>query len=205
MILTKAKREDETHKIVGAFINWSVFELPGLDLDDVVVPIREFDDLPTQVEIDEMKLEMADSLESLVAKDDLTEDEASSLIESINEFHVSPKELSDKLIGNFSFSNEQGGTYFYISPVDETLNHDIDGDKDNDEATKIEKMLVGFTNTMTPEHPVPLIDMAFRDYRGDDGTYYDILDKEQFFTPEDFELADHHFQGTFDDHGQFLA
>ena len=100
-------------------------------------------------------------------------------------------------------SKSKYGTQFYISPVDETLNHDIDGDKDNKDATKIEKMLVGFTNTMTPDCTTPDIEAAFRDYRSNDGTYFSILDKEQFFTPEDFEMADHHFQGRFDKYGQF--
>lgn len=203
LVLTKAKREAKKHKIVAALINWDVFELPGLDLDDIIVPIREFNDIPTSGEIDGMKKELKDSLTVMVERDDITQKEAGNLIKAIADFKVSPKELSKKLIGNFSFNADGSGTYFYISPVNETLNNDIDGDKDKTVTTKIEKMLVGFTNTMTPEHPEPLIKLAFRDYRSDDGTYYDILDKEQFFNPEDFEIADHHFQGTFDDHGQF--
>lgn len=203
LVLSKAKRVNETHKIVAALINWNIFELPGLNLDDVVVPIREFEGMPTASNIEPMKKELTDSLDELVKKDDITKNEARNIAETINSFCVSPKELSEVLIGNFSFSDEQGGTQFYICPVDEVLNHDIDGDKDSSDATKSEKMLVGFTNTMTPGHPEPLIDLAFRDFRGDDGSYFNILDKEQFFTPEDFDLADHHFQGTFDEAGQF--
>lgn len=203
LILTKANRPKEKHKIVAALINWSIFELPGLDLDDVVVPVREFDDLPSSSEIEGMKKEIKESLSNLVKKDDITQEEADAIENTINTFKVSPIELNKKLIGDFSFEGEKGGTHFYISPVDETLNTDIDGNKDSSDATKIEKMLVGFTNTMTPEHPKPLIDVAFRDFRGNNGTYYDLLDKEQFFTPEDFEMADHHFKGTFDEFGQF--
>ncbi len=203
LILSKAKRPTENHKIVAALINWDIFELPGLDLDDVVVPIREFDDLPTAKDIDSMKKELVDSLLNLVKKDDLTKDEAQIIISTIGVLNVSPADLGKSLIGNFTFSEDQGGTQFYITPVNETLNYNIDGDKDSSEATKTEKMLVGFTNTMTPGHPEPLINLAFRDYRGDDKTYYDILDKDQFFSPDDFELADHHFQGTFDEFGQF--
>jgi len=203
LVLTKAKRDNATHKIVAAFINWSIFELPGLDLDDVIVPIHEFDNLPSSSDIDEMKKELTDSLVALIKKDDITKEEGDAIIRTINGFEVSPNEINGKLIGDFKFSTNQGGTHFYISPVDDTLNHNIDGDKGNSDATKIEKMLVGFTNTMTPGHPEPLIDLAFRDYRSDDGTYFDILDKEQFFTPEDFDMADHHFQGTFDEFGQF--
>jgi hypothetical protein len=56
---------------------------------------------------------------------------------------------------------------------------------------------------MTPNHPVPTIDITFRDYRYDDGTFVSLLEEKQFFTPEEFEIADHHFEGQFDEFGQF--
>ncbi|MBI2722477.1 MAG: ATP-binding protein [Bacteroidetes bacterium] len=203
LIISRAKREGDKNKIVAAFINWNIFELPGLNIDQVIVPIREFNDLPDSAQIDEMKDELISSLKNLSADNEIEPSDATTLINTINSFNVSPKELNNSLIGNFSFDGNNGGTYFYISPVDENLNNDIDGNKDSVEATKIEKMLMGFTNTMTPEHPLPDIAVAFRDYRSDDGTYYDVLNKEEFFTPEDFDIADHHFQGNFDEFGQF--
>jgi len=202
LILTKAKRKDYNHKIVAALINWKVFELAGLDLDQVVIPLREFDDLPSKSDIEGMKDELIDSLNNLAINDDITSDEANTIIHTIKGLDVSPIELDNYLIGDFSL-NSKGGTYFYISPVDEALNIDIDGSKDSSDATKIEKMLMGFTNTMTPGHSEPQITVAFRDFRGSEGVYYDLLDKEEFFTPEDFEIADHHFEGTFDEFGQF--
>lgn len=203
LILTKAKRQNEINRIVAAFINWSIFELPGLDLDDVVIPIREFSTLPSESEIDDMKDEFKKSLNDLLDKDDITNEEYDKLYYQVDNFNVNPNKLSKTLIGNFEFDDNKGGTQFFISSVDETLNHDIDGDKDNSIATKIEKMLMGFSNTMIPNYPTPLIEIAFRDYKSVDGTYTDLLDKEQFFTPEDFELADHHFIGDFDEYGQF--
>lgn len=200
LILSKNK---SSSKIVAAFINWGIFELPGLDLDQIFIPVKEFDSIPGVKEIQQMQGELIESLNNLFESDDITDDELLSLTKAINEFKFSPKELDSKLLGNFSFENEGTGTHFYISPVDETLNSDIDKSKDSSEATKVEKMLMGFTNTMTPDHPKPQIEVAFRDHKGTDGTYIEILDKEQFFTPEDFEIADHHFQGTFDEFGQF--
>lgn len=203
LILSKAIREDKNYPIVAALINWEIFELPGLDLDQVFVPIKEFDSMPGLNDIEGMKLELIASIKTLEDKDDITSKEAASLVEKVKSFKVSPKNLDTNLIGDFSFNAEKGGTHFYISPVDESLNNDIDGSKGTAEATKIEKMLMGFTNTMTPEHPKPQIEVAFRDFRSDDGVYFNILAKEEFFTPGDFELADHHFQGTFDKFGQF--
>ena len=202
LILTRAKREND-HKIVTAFINWSIFELPNINLEDVVIPIREFDTFPTVDDIEPMKNEVISSLQDLVKRDEIEQDKADIIISSINNFRVSPFDLNKKLIGDFSLIKDGYGTHFYIRPVDESLNSDIDGNKDKTVSTKMEKMLLGFTNTMTPDHPEPQIDVAFRDYKSDDGTYNNIFDKDHFFTPDDFMLADHHFSGTFDEYGQF--
>ncbi len=203
LILTRAKREGENHRLVAALINWSIFELPGLDLDDVVIPIREFDELPSSAEIDQMKIELIESLATLVEDGNISEEDHEKITRIIRNFNASPRDINNKLIGEFSLSSTEGGTHFYIVPVDDSLNNDIDGEKDKLVATRIEKMLMGFTNTMTPDHPEPKIVPAFRDYRGSDGTYYDIFHKDRFFTSEDFSLADHHFSGEFDEYGQF--
>ncbi|MDR3695504.1 ATP-binding protein [Mucilaginibacter sp.] len=205
LILTKAYRKSEKHPIVAAFINWGLFELPGLNLEDIVIPVREFDSLPSGKQIDEMKKEVINAILILIKQDEISKSDGAKLITEIKGFVVSPDDLDKVLIPTTAISNEKYGTHFYISPVDETLNSDIDGESETKEATKIEKMLVGFTNTMTPNFKKPDIDAAFRDYRNDDDTYFSLLEKEQFFTPKDFELADHHFQGKFDIFGQFLG
>jgi signal transduction histidine kinase len=61
---------------------------------------------------------------------------------------------------------------------------------------------VGFTNTMTPGHPAARIKTVFRDHRTDDGAE-DLIEEQGFFTPEEFQNADHHILGSFDDYGQF--
>ncbi|OOK63054.1 ATP-binding protein, partial [Pedobacter himalayensis] len=43
LIITKAKN---TNEITAAFINWQIFELPGLNLDDIVVPTKTFKQIP---------------------------------------------------------------------------------------------------------------------------------------------------------------
>lgn len=210
LILTRAKNINAHNKIVAAFINWEIFELPNINLDDVTIPIKEFEILPTKEQIELMKQEVIDSLLLLVSKDEIDEASAGKVIETVQKFDVDCLTLNNALIdvsseGNkgFSLSRDNSGTHFYIQPVNENLNDDIDGDKKRNTSTKIEKMLLGFTNTMTPNHPKPQITTAFRDYKSDDGTYSNLFDKDNFFTPEDFELADHHISGEFDQYGQF--
>lgn len=204
LIITKAKNRTESHKIVAILINWELFELPGINLEDIVIPIREFDSLPNETEINELKKEVQDSLNSLLKGNIISKIDFAKISSTINSLKVNPSVLSNLLVGNFNLNDsEKGGTFFYISPVSENLVFDIEGNKDSKDATKIEKMLIGFHNTMTPNHPKPIIDINFRDYKGDDGLYVNLIDKEQFFIPEEFELADHHFNGKFDEYGQF--
>ncbi|MGB8665395.1 MAG: ATP-binding protein [Serratia inhibens] len=201
LIITKAKNSEG---ITVAFINWQIFELPALNLEDITVPIATFQSIPDIKQLDVMRSELLFSVDDLLNRKLLTEEKHTEIKEVIESFTICPLSLSKELIRFKSFSDfDSGGTIFIVSPVEDIINSDIDGDNNAKEATKIEKMLMGFHNTMTISHPVPLLDIVFRDYRSNDNTYIDIIDKDHFFTSEDFEQADHHFHGFFDEFGQF--
>ncbi|BFI67906.1 putative prophage encoded two-component system histidine kinase [Yersinia pseudotuberculosis] len=201
LIITKAKNNDD---ITVALINWQIFELPVLNLDDITVPIATFNSIPDVHQIDLMKSELLSSVDDLLKRKLLTNEKYLEIKETINSFTICPLSLSKHLVRFKSFNSAgSGGTIFIVSPVEDIINSDIDGDNNAKEATKIEKMLMGFHNTMTISHPEPLLDIVFRDYRSNDDSYIDIIDKEHFFTSEDFEQADHHFHGFFDEFGQF--
>lgn len=204
LIITHATNRGNGNFVV-AFINWELFELPNINLEDIVIPVKEFSFLPEKIDIDHMKNEVLSALSLLLKKNLIDNSEFVQITESINKFNVNPRVL-DETLPSQNKINTHSGTQFYISPVSEMFSIDIEGDLSFDstrEATKIEKMLMGFHNTMTPSHPEPTVNIAFRDYRKVDGSFVDIIDDEHFFTPEDFELADHHFIGEFDKFGQF--
>ncbi|ENC9837923.1 histidine kinase [Vibrio cholerae] len=201
LIVTKAKGQPD---VTVALIHWQLFEIPGLNLEDIPIPIQSLSTLPSQTNIDSMKAEVRSSIDVLNSQGDLSEDEYGSLLSTLDSFNVSPEDLNKKLVGIYDLSGiDNGGTFFYISSIDPIFNNDIDGSNKGKEATKIEKMLMGFHNTMTPKHPAPTLDIVFRDYRYDEESYIDIIDRENFFSVEDFEKADHHFEGKFDEYGQF--
>ena len=184
LILTKAKYESSS-KIVAAFICWDVFELTGLNIDDIVIPVKEFDNIPTKEEIISLKNECINSLKEVVDKGKISKDDYSRIDQLIKSFNSDIADVYSIIGGTTSL--QTGGTHFFVSPVSDSLIPDIEGDGDSSEATKMEKMLMGFHNTMTPNHPTPTIDIAFRDYRHDDGTFVSLLEEKQFFTPEEFE------------------
>ena len=99
------------------------------------------------------------ALDGLYKKQLIDTNDYNRISNSIKSFNVNPYELSMKLPGAFDLTaTGRGGTQFFISPVYDTIISDIEGDGNSDEATKIEKMLMGFHNTMTPNHPQPTID-----------------------------------------------
>ena len=205
LILSRASRENKLQNAVAALINWGIFEIPGLDLDEVVIPLREFEKgiIPDESDIESMKKELIDSIANLNEKKLLIGNEAKNLITEVMDFKVDPILLCKKLPGDLSLTSSSG-THFYIYPANESLNYDIDGNpNDKGKVSKLEKFLTGFTNTMTPNHPEPNIEASFRDYRAADDTYEDLIDKENFFTPDEFKKADHHVTGNFDEYGQF--
>lgn len=206
LVLSRAKRNNELQNLTAAFINWGIFECPGINLEDVFIPVKELSNNKiSSFDIKKMKQEVVEHLKKLFENTDITKDEFETLSNDIDEFTVDPTELMNLLPGNLSLI-DNSGTHFYISPVDENLNANIDGDReDKESASTIEKMLVGFTNTMTPNHPKPSIETAFRDYRANDGIYFDLIGEESFISTNEFEQLDHHFKGDFDDFGQFVG
>ena len=204
LVLTRAINRGSGN-IVAALINWEIFELPNINLEDIAIPVVEFEKIPNAHDIDVMKDEVIMSIKQMFSKDLISESDYESIYATINSFNIDPSFLSKTLPGATNIT-EKSGTQFYISPVDESLISDIEGDQSSElekDASKIEKMLMGFHNTMIPGHPQPTVNIVFRDYRNGDDSFVDIIDNEHFFTPEDFEIADHHFIGQFDKYGQF--
>jgi hypothetical protein len=205
LIVTRAIRNGQLGNTVAAFINWALFESPGINLDQVIIPVREFagNIIPSLIDIEAMKNESVLSLLHLYRNNDITKENARKLITEIKTFQVDPLRFMQTLPGGLSLENHSG-THFYIGSCDDSLNSNIDGDgRDKDEASTLEKMLIGFTNTITPQYEQPTVKTAFRDYRGKDETYFDLIGDESFITSEEFQKVDHHFTGDFDDFGQF--
>lgn len=201
-VLTKAKRAGEFHNLVAAFLNWGIFEVPGINLEDIEIPIREFSDasLPTAQDIYEMVNEFKQNL--LHIDNEYVELQQRIELE-LNDFSIDPIEI-DSYLENTNYLSLKGngvGTHFIIKQATELLIDDIDNST-SEKASHLEKSLLGFTNTMTPSHVPPVIAAAFRDYKTET-VFDDLIDKDRFFTPDEFVNADHNIIGEFDEYGQF--
>ncbi len=224
LVLTRAKREDKTHKLVAAFINWTLFSLPNLDLDDIEIPMLEVDDGKnlSKAQFNHLLEEAKLNVCSLNTKISL--DKIDNICKQIDSFDFDPetwadnfrkmdKEIDEVLAlqpdiiqypRKLYLNNDGIGTHFVISPVDEILEEEVehvDTSLVSDQASRLEKALLGFTNTMYKGSKPPII-ARFRDHTFK-GERIDRIGESIFFTPQEFEMADHHFDGTFNEFGQF--
>ena len=201
LVLTRPFTYEDTGDLLAAFINWNLFALPGIDLDEISVPIRIFppNQSPTLSDIDDMVESVRRSLYTF--RDKVDDNDLSDVRENLNRFKIEENDLSNIVSKNLCRQGKHG-TQFWIQPTDEALILDIEGTEGDDSATQLVKMLIGFSNTMTPDFKEPVIRTAFR-YHHSPGLFDDLIDENNFFTADEFETADHHLQGTFDEFGQF--
>lgn len=208
LVLTRPKTDGKPSDLTAAFLNWGIFEWPGIDLDEIEIPLRSFSPgtLPSTNEVDEMVGEFRKNAEKvgLHVESPLME----KLVEELEQFKVDPQDI-DSYLGDPSLRSDKSGTQFIIKPTSTLLAEDIDGDPTTSmaaalkKATPLKKALLGFSNTMTPEsHSV--IHTAFRDHKTDE-VADDLIGEDEFFTPEEFQNADHRIRGTFDEFGQFMG
>lgn len=201
LVLTRANvNGSPLQYITAAYIHWGLFELPGIDLDELTIPLETFDvnAIPDLENIKSMVNQAKVNTQKLASK--IARQDLNSILQDMDNFIVNPREIYSYLPGT-TFADNQTGTHFFILPADEIIQDDIDN-PDDDTSSRFEKNLIGFTNTMMPGVSKPNITTKFRDYK-DEGAPIERLGEKYFFTPEEFEVVDHHISGRFDEYGQF--
>lgn len=214
LILTRAIREDGLHDLVVALVHWGLFEIPGIDLDQVIVPVRTFkgDSFPNKDDIDGMVNVILSSLIDL--EPNLTRSNREKIESDLEMMRFDPSSIYGGLRyrGVFDDSDspvlEAGhhGTHFIIRPYDPVLELDLEDDAQlgDGRTSKLQTLLVGFSNTMFPDLASTPIRAYFRDHKGVNG-FTDLIDEKVFITPDDYRAADHQIDGEFDEYGKFVG
>lgn len=205
LLMTRAARPEGLHNLVVALVHWGLFEQPGLDISAIDVPVIELPggSLPRKDDVRRLVDLVRANIEAL--RDEIGDAVCGRLIAEVERASdIAPEEL-DAALNNgrqspLSLRGEGYGTHFVLVPVVPELDDDIDGGADN-EASKLERNLLGFANTMTGDAPV--IATEFRDHNL--GESEEKIGPSSFFTPEEFAEADHQFSGRFDEYGQFVG
>jgi len=203
LVLSRAIKDDKTQNIVAAFINWRLFELPGIDLDEIVIPIETYEKkVPSNEDVRNLVSQVENNIDSLLNQERIEKKKAKEILEELKHFTVNPMELYEE-IGEPNLSENNRGTHFFIKPAYDTLQDAIEGEKwKKDTAPPLIKTLIGFSNTITSDEKNPSIITSFRYHKTDEDSK-ELISADQFFTTDEFQMADHHVQGEFDEYGQF--
>ncbi len=212
LVMTRSKRDNELGELVVSFINWSLFSLAGLDLSDIDIPIltKQHGENATFEDVESLKHQAIENVKHLSNK--ISASKINKICNEIESFSYDPnfwrnalnkQDENSRLIANRDYLQvcDTGcGTHFIISPVDSVITNEID-ESDDKEVSKLKKVLLGFSNTIQNDRK-PRINASFRDHNLA-GETIDHIAEQEFFTPDDIELADHYFAGNVNQFGQF--
>jgi signal transduction histidine kinase len=200
LVLTRPGGQDAV--LTMALINWRLFEISGLNLADIEIPIAHFSraSTPTETDLAQVVAAMRDSLSALKLPRAL----ATPITADLNRLALDPAGLLQQLDGARTAASDHG-TVFIITPTREELLDDLKQiQAETDPPPGLLKTLIGFSNTMTPDAGEPRIQPAFRDHRSLDDVE-DVIATREFFTASEFKKADHSFTGEFDEFGSFAG
>ena len=203
LVLTRAKRKDGLHDLVMAFVYWKMYEIPGINLNQIEIPIKTIPggNLPNAKDFEELNSIVILNIVNLKKQGYLSDEEGIELLKPLEKLSLVAEKIDKYLIGP-SLKQDGTGSQFIICPASEMLEMSIDGDQDGKKAPPLLKSLLGFSNTMFQDSPKPAIKTSFRDHKTDE-YYIDHINENQFWTPEEYSMADHHIRGVFDEYGQF--
>ena len=204
-VMSRAIRQDGYRELVAALVDWELFELPGVDVSAIDIPVETFPDLPSADDLRRMRSVVHKNVEDILAE--FPPIKRKGIMEKLDAFELDPLAIDEWFAADpeenrvsLSLRGQGTGTHFFLQPTDPILKNDID-DKPERGATPLKRMLLGFGNTMSTELRPPII-AEFRDH-SPTGSVNELIGPGMFFTPEEMRQADHRFHGRFDEYGQF--
>lgn len=197
-VLVVSKRRD--CQAIAALVNWQMFELPGIDLDEIPVGLIE------------MKSNVPDAETILRLK--------APLLEAVEQFHRRPlprrwlRHLDDIRSNIDALSDNpfetiaslvpigESGTQFLISPVSDDFSSELEVRSWG--GSLLARTLHGFTDgwmgrSSTLDFAVDVVDHPSS--RGPES----LLNTEEFFGASTFAATDHHIVGEFNATGDFVG
>jgi hypothetical protein len=151
LVLTRSRNLPDAPLIV-AFVNWTLFSCTGINLEDVVVPLRILPggSTPTAADVQALVSEVAQNVSQLEGR--IGRYAAADIRGELASFRPNPSAIYRRIGAPPTLDGPNAtGTHFLIQPIDETLERDLDERKAPDEASAMERFLLGFTITMTPQ------------------------------------------------------
>lgn len=212
LVLVQTRRAPSPNgpdQLTTALVHWGLFEIPGVDLDAVSVPIttNPGGTATTTDVVNKLADDLRENIEALTVGDPIRRANLLAPVEALTA--VDPAEIARWLAqdaksndrADLILTGEGHGTHFLIAAVDPILEADIDV-KGAWGSSPFQRLLLGFGNTLAGEDAE--FAAEFRDHQVD-GQTPELIGASSFFTPDEFTSLDHHFDGRFDEFGQFVG
>lgn len=203
LLVTRARNkmnspEDEW---IVALLQWSLFEVPGLTLDDVVIPVRRVKEVAQLNSglLHELATEVSEAIDSLGNR--ISAERQARIHAELKHLSFDPMRIL-RLNGPDLMAT--GGTAFIVAPVNEDLESVVStaaAQENEFLVSPFQRFLMGFTNSITPD--VELTDFVTEFILHKPDGPVDLIDPTSFWSPEDFANTDHTVEGDFDEYGTF--
>lgn len=207
LVLTRAIRDDGFHDLVIGLVHWGLFEMPGLNLDEIEIPVKTVKggELPGPEHVEALKVSLKKCIDRL-SSDHPDLDFRRDLKELAN-FQPDPSDLdqffSSRDEDSLSLKGNATGTHFIIAPANPVLSIELDAEERNQDYS-FRKQLLGFSEQVFGHESVVRISTSFQKWNPGALAGHELLDPETFFTREELvSKSDHLLDGIVDEFGQF--
>ena len=95
LVLTRAIRENGLHDLVVSFIHWGLFEIPGIDIDQIEIPIEEIPGgtLPGSDVVSQLITKVRKNIQGL--SEQIAPETYEALLGQLNAFNIDPSTVED--------------------------------------------------------------------------------------------------------------
>ena len=207
LVVTRALRHDGLGDLVMCWIHWGLFELPGINLEDIDLPIHVFEGglFPDKEKILDLRNQLLANINTLEDKCDSMH--LSTIVDDIKAFSPNPSELDsyfkEREDGVISLAGDGHGTQFIIWPANTVIKVELcSEDKKLDYSFR--KQLLGFNDCTFGEAREPRIITSIKRWQPGSLFGEEYLDSSAFFNRHELtESSDHFLSGYVDEFGQF--
>lgn len=207
VVFTRAKRDEKLYDLVVAWIHWELFEIPGLNLDDVEFPMLTYPGgtLPDREALESLRSEFIEYIQASPAWN-LDHGRCERIIEEIKAFNPILKELDEFFQksedgAELSLIGDGSGTTFLIDRVNPSLPSELSAE-DTAQDSSFRQLLLGFVDHVFGSKPIDF-QVSFKVWEKGAFSGEEYLGPETFFTKEELDnCTDHFFSGVVDKFGQ---
>lgn len=207
LILTRAMRDEGVQDLVVGLVHWGLFEIPGLNLEEVEIPVEVVTGgtLPDEATLSRMRTRLKDCAASIHKNH--PEADVEKILGQIESFQPDLSSVYDFLAtteaDHLDLAGTNSGTHFLIAPSNPVIRLELEHEERESDYS-FRKHLLGFSEAVFGQGAEPRLTTSFRRWRPGDARGQELLDPSTFFTRDELlNQSDHFLDGTVDDFGQF--